>query len=79
MPAAISACVRSTRASKRLRAEEMPTQHRLKSKPLFFVLDWKYSNIAETVVPPEQQQLTAADDDFGSDNVDRDDLDDAKF
>ena len=46
---------------------------------VIFVLDWKYSNIAETVVPPEQQQLTAADDDFGSDNVDRDLDDEIEF
>jgi hypothetical protein len=56
-----------------LRAEEMPTKHGMKSKPKFQIVDWKLSDIAETVVSQEQRQLTAADDDFGGGggNVDR--------
>ena len=56
-----------------LRAEEMETQYGLKSKPKFEIVDWKFSDIAEAVVPQEQRQLTSADDDFGNGNghVDR--------
>jgi hypothetical protein len=51
----------------------MPTKHGMKSKPKFQIVDWKLSDIAETVVSQEQRQLTAADDDFGGGggNVDR--------
>jgi len=54
-----------------LRAEEMPTKHGRKSKPKFEIVDWKFTDINETV--PVERQLTAADDDFGSGsgNVDR--------
>jgi hypothetical protein len=48
-----------------LRAEEMPTKHGRKSKPKFLIVDWKFT---DTQTVPVERQLTAADDDFGSDD-----------
>jgi hypothetical protein len=52
-----------------LRAEEMQTKYGRKSKPLFQIVDWKFDH---TNVASVDRQLTAADDDFGDDDVDPD-------
>jgi len=54
-----------------LRSEEMPTQFGRKSKPKFEIVDWRFNDTNESV--PAERQLTASDDDFGSDGrIDRD-------